>query len=88
VPLVAPGTEMTPRVNQLDLSISKRIIYHGFRIDPKLDVFNALNSDDYYTVRSTTYGPTATAGVSSGTYMLPGSILQGRLLRIGAVVNW
>jgi hypothetical protein len=88
VPLVAPGTEMTPRVNQLDLSISKRITIRQFRIDPKIDIFNALNSDDYYSVRSTTFGPTAAAGVSSGSYMLPGSILQGRLLRIGAVVNW
>ena len=88
VPLVAPGTEMTPRVFQLDLSVSKRITIGRFKFDPKLDVFNALNSDDYYSVRTTTYSPTATAGVSGGTYMQPGSILQGRLLRIAAVVNW
>ena len=60
----------------------------GVKIDPKLDVFNALNSDDYFSVRTTTYSPTATAGVSGGTYMQPGSILQGRLLRIAAVVTW
>jgi hypothetical protein len=88
VPLVNPGVELTPRVNQLDLSISKRIKVGGLKIDPKLDVFNALNSDDYFTVRTTTYSPTAVAGVSSGTYMQPGSILQGRLLRIGAVLTW
>ena len=88
VPLVAPGTEMTPRVTQLDLSISKRITIGRLRIDPKVDVFNALNSSDYYTVRSTTYAPTATAGVSSGTYLQPASILQGRLVRLAAVVNW
>jgi hypothetical protein len=88
VPLVAPGVEQTPRMNQLDLSIGKRVSIGRLRIDPKIDIFNALNSDDYFTVRATAYTATAAAGVSGGTYMLPGSIMQGRLLRIGAVVNW
>jgi hypothetical protein len=88
VPLVPPGTELTPRVSQLDFSVSKRIMVHGWKIDPKIDLFNALNSDDYFTVRTTSFAPTATAGLSSGTYMQPGSILQGRLLRVAAVVNW
>ena len=79
---------MTPRLNQVDLSISKRFTIGRLRFDPKLDIFNALNSDDYFTVRSTTFTPTSTAGVSGGAYLQPGSILQGRLLRIGAVVNW
>jgi hypothetical protein len=88
VPLIAPGTEMTPRVNQLDLSISKRVMIGRVKFDPKLDIFNALNSDDYYSVRTTTYSPTAAAGVSGGTYLQPQSILQGRLFRIAAVVTW
>jgi hypothetical protein len=88
VPLKAPGTEMTPRVTQLDLSFSKRIMIRGFKVDPKIDIFNALNVDDYFSVRTTTFTPTATAGVSSGTYLQPGSIIQGRLIRIAAVINW
>ena len=88
VPLNAPGTLLTPRVNQLDLSFSKRLTFGSVKIDPKIDIFNALNSDDYFTVRTTGYAPSATAGVSNGTYLQPGSILQGRILRIGAVVNW
>ena len=94
VPLDKPNTLLTPRLNQLDLSIAKRITVGHFRIDPKLDVFNALNSDDFFTVRSTTYTLTATGAApsavngSSGSYLLPGSIIQGRLLRIAAVVNW
>jgi hypothetical protein len=95
VPLIAPGTEQTPRINQLDLALSKRITVGRMRIEPKLDVFNALNSSDYFTVRSTTFQPTAVAGVSlpgtGGTptaYLAPSSILQGRLLRIGANVSW
>jgi len=88
VPLDAPGTLMTPRVTQLDFSVSKRINVGGLKIDPKLDIFNMLNSDDYFTVRTTSYAPSATAGVSSGTYLQPGSILQGRLLRVAVVLNW
>jgi hypothetical protein len=88
VPLRAPGTEMTPRVNQLDLSVSKRLMFHGVKIDPKIDIFNALNSDNYFSVRTTSFAPSAVAGVSSGTYLQPGSILQGRLVRIAAVINW
>ncbi len=89
-----PGKELTPRVTQVDLSVSKRIMIRGWKIDPKIDIFNALNSDDYFTVRSTTYTPVANSSLatglngSGGTYMLPASVIQGRLLRIAAVVNW
>jgi hypothetical protein len=88
VPLTPPGTDLTPRINQVDLSLAKRITLGRFRLDPKLDLFNALNSSDYYTVRTMSFTATATPGVSAGSYMFPGSIIQGRLLRIGAVVNW
>ena len=93
VPLVAPDTQLTPRINQVDFSIAKRLTFGRFRLDPKIDIFNLLNSDDYFSVRSgagtpSAYTPTATAGVSAGTYLQPGSIIQGRLVRIGAVVNW
>ena len=95
VPLDAPGTLLTPRVNQLDLSFSKRITVGGIKFDPKIDIFNALNSDDYFTVRSTTFSPTTNPALttpvtqgSAGTYLQPGSILQGRIIRIGAVVTW
>jgi hypothetical protein len=95
VPLVAPGTEMTPRLNQLDLAVSKRVNVGRMKVEPKLDIFNLLNSSDYFTVRSTTFQPTSVAGVpalgAGGTptaYLAPSSILQGRLLRIGANITW
>ena len=95
VPLDAPGTLLTPRVNQLDLSFSKRITVGGVKFDPKIDIFNALNSDDYFTVRGTVFSPTTNQSLttpltrgSAGTYMQPGSILQGRIIRLGAVVTW
>ena len=92
--LVPPGTLLTPRLNQVDFSIAKRIAVGHFRIDPKLDIFNALNSDDYASVRATTYTLTAAGQTpnallnSSGSFLLPGSPILGRLVRIAAVVNW
>ena len=96
VPLDAPGTLLTPRVNQLDLSFSKRITVAGIKFDPKIDIFNALNSDDYFAVRTQSFTPvsnpaqaTGLAGTGSGgTYLQPASILQGRIIRLGAVVTW
>jgi carboxypeptidase family protein len=91
--LVAPDTQLTPRINQVDFSIAKRVTLGRMRLDPKIDIFNLLNSDDYFNVRSgagvpSAFTPTATPGVSSGTYLLPGSIVQGRLVRLAAVLNW
>ena len=43
---------------------------------PKLDMFNALNSDDYTAV--------VTSQFAAATYMQPSVILQGRIIRFGA----
>ncbi len=80
IPLVAPETEFTPRINQLDLSASKRFEFSKITVLPKLDVFNALNSDDYTSV--------VTAQFGAATYMRPSTVLQGRIIRIGADVRW
>ena len=48
----------------------------------------AVLSDDYFSVRTVAFAPTAAAGVSGGSHLQPQSILQGRLLRLGAVINW
>ena len=80
VPLVAPETEYTPRINQLDLSVSKRFEWGMFAIQPKLDVFNTFNSDDYTAVVTSQFG--------AATYLQPSVILQGRIIRFGADVRW
>jgi hypothetical protein len=80
VPLVAPETEFTPRINQVDFSVSKRFEFGMLRLTPKMDLFNALNSDDYSSV--------ATAQFGAATYKQPSVILQGRIIRVGADVSW
>src|SRR5262249_40265865 len=83
VPLIAPGTELTPRITQVDFSLSKKIAFEKMSFNPKVDVFNALNSSAYYTVRSMVYSTAPGA-----TYKLPGSILQGRIFRLAVVINF
>jgi hypothetical protein len=80
VPLVAPETEYTPRINQFDFSVSKSFEFGATRVLPKLDIFNALNSDDYTGVVTTQY--------AAATYMRPSTILQGRIIRFGVDVRW
>src|SRR5262245_45111840 len=80
IPLVAPETEFTPRINQVDISASRRFDVAKVTVVPKLDVFNLMNSDDYTSV--------VTAQFAAATYMRPSTILQGRIIRIGADVRW
>lgn len=80
IPLVAPETEYAPRLNQLDISFSKRIQAARFTLLPKIDFFNALNSDDYSSVSTMQFGAAA--------YNRPSVILQGRIIRVGVDMTW
>jgi len=101
VPLDAPNTWLTPRTNQVDIGVAKRLTFGRLKVDPKVDLFNALNSSAYFTVRSTTFSPVVgpdgalapglpapAPGSSYTNYRAPGSVLQGRILRVGANVTW
>ncbi|HZT77257.1 MAG TPA: carboxypeptidase regulatory-like domain-containing protein [Vicinamibacterales bacterium] len=80
IPIVAPLTEFAPRYNQVDLGASKTLRFNNWSFMPRLDLFNAFNSDGYTTVTTLQYG--------AATYMQPSTILQGRLVRIGVDVKW
>ena len=80
MPLIAPGTEFTPRVNQVDLGVSKTFSFGSLRVLPKLDLFNAFNSDDYTAVSE--------HAVQAATYQRPSVILQGRIIRVGVDLKW
>ena len=80
IPLVAPETEYTPRINQVDFSASKKFQFGGIGLLPKIDFFNALNSDDYSAVATVQYGAAA--------YKQPSVVLQGRIIRVGVDMTW
>lgn len=80
VPLAAPETEYTPRINQVDLAFSKKVERGRLSMVPKIDIFNALNSDDYTSVVTTQFG--------AQTYLRPSTVLQGRIIRFGADIRW
>jgi hypothetical protein len=80
VPLIAPSTEYLPRLNQVDFAVNKSFSVGQMRFSPKLDVFNAFNSDAYTGISSTQFG--------AATYFRPSTILQGRIIRLGVDVKW
>jgi hypothetical protein len=86
VPITGPGTERTPRLTTVDFAVQKQFKFGGFSISPKLDIFNALNSDDYSGVSSMQYNPNPPS--TSVAYLRPSTILQGRIIRFGADVKW
>jgi hypothetical protein len=96
------NTTLTPRNNQVDFGIAKRMKFGRLRVDPKIDLFNALNSDDYYSVTTATFSPIvnpaaadpthspALPALTNGfaTYRQPSRFLQGRIMRLGANITW
>ena len=80
VPLVAPGTEFLPRLNQLDLSFAKWFQFGGGRFQGQADLFNVFNKNYAQAYRSTNFG--------TASYLQPSSVLQGRMIRLGVQVKW
>jgi hypothetical protein len=80
VPIVAPMTEYGDRINQLDINVTKSFRIGRFNVQPKLDIFNALNVAPVFNVRSLLFGTAA--------YFQPSSVLNPRTMQIGAVVRF
>jgi hypothetical protein len=80
VPLQAPGTVFSDRINQLDLTIGRWFTAGGVRFQPEASVFNALNGSAVISVRSLNY--------LTSSYLQPSSILSARILRIGVQVKF
>ena len=81
VPIVAPGTEFLPRIRQLDLSFAKWFQMMGSsRLQAQIDIFNVFNADT-----PTAY---ATTNYATSSYLVPSSVLQGRMIRLGVQLRW
>jgi hypothetical protein len=79
--LVAPGTLYGPRVTQLDFRLGKVFRMPRGRIQASMDIFNLLNSSGVLAVNTTYGGPT-------GAWLTPTQILQGRLIKLGAQLEF
>jgi carboxypeptidase family protein len=72
-----PGEEYLPRVNQLDMTISKSFKVGSTRVSPEISLFNMLNANQVLS-ESTAYPAIGT----------PLRILDGRLLRFQAQIRF
>ena len=72
------GTTRLPIVNSVDISLRKALKISGFKVEPVMDVFNIFNNAAVQA-RTTQLGP---------TYGQAANILRGRLIKLGANVNF
>jgi hypothetical protein len=82
VTLTPPGTVRRERLQQFDFKLSKTLRYRGMTLGPTLDVYNVFNSDKIFNYQSGNYATTA------GTYLVPNTILLGRVIGLGMLVRW
>jgi hypothetical protein len=81
VPLVAPGTLYGDRMHQVDVRFAKTVRVARTRLQGQFDLYNALNANPIRAY-SVTYG--ATTGPATGSaFLIPGAILQGRIIKVG-----
>jgi len=78
VPLVAPGTMFAERLYQLDFRASKIFKVGARRLQANLDLYNAFNASSILSTTNT-YG---------ALWQRPTNILQGRLLKFGAQIDF
>jgi hypothetical protein len=78
VPLESPGVVYNDRWNQLDLSLRRSFRTARFEFAPALEVFNVTNNATVLN-RNNTFGPTLLA---------PLSVLQGRFIKLSALVRF
>jgi Carboxypeptidase regulatory-like domain len=81
IPLEPAAATRVERINQLDLKFAKTFKVQRFSVAPTLEIFNVNNSDAIVSYVST-------SSLSSSGYLKPNSILQGRLIGVGAQVRW
>jgi hypothetical protein len=82
VPLRPNQSVRNDRLNQIDIKVQKTFLVGGVRITPNFEAFNINNSDKVITYQSTSYA------ISTGAYLKPNSVVQGRIIGVGTSVQW
>ena len=81
--LVAPQAVWGDRLNEFDLRFTKIVNTGGrSRLDLNVDLFNAFNSDAVLSEQA------AYSGTNGGAWLLPTSVLQGRIVKFGVRLDF
>jgi hypothetical protein len=80
VDLVEPRSVFFERITQLDFKVQRTFRIGRVSVLPTLEVFNVNNSDAIISYQST--------NILSGQYLAPNSIMQPRMVGVGATVRW
>jgi hypothetical protein len=78
VQLISPGSMYGDRLNQLDLRLAKTFQVHRYRIQPSVDLYNALNSSAVLS-QNNTYG---------AAWLTPTQVLTARFLKVTAQISF
>jgi hypothetical protein len=76
--LIQPATLFDPRINQLDLRLSKTVRIGGGRVQANFDLYNAFNRSTALVINNT-YG---------SDWLKPTQIMDGRLAKFGVEVTF
>ncbi len=80
VPLLPASATFVERINQLDLKLQKTFQVNRVSISPQLEIFNINNSDAIISYLTT--------NALSSSYLYANSIMQPRMIGVGAQVKW
>jgi hypothetical protein len=81
VNVVQPGTLYPQRVNQFDFRLAKNLIIGRGKLQAFVDLFNMFNAN-------TGLKYNATYGTNGSSWFVPTAIMPGRLVRLGAQLNF
>ena len=80
--LVAPGSRLTPRLNQLDIGVRRSFTIHDrYVVKAEGQIFNVINSN-VVTSEAQTLGSSITPFAKGGPGGVPTAILNPRMLRL------
>src|SRR5262245_59417801 len=80
VPLQPPQAFFNARITQFDLKVSKTFKLNRVSVLPTFEMFNVNNSDAIISYQS--------MSILSAQYLAPNSIMQPRMIGVGAQVKW
>jgi hypothetical protein len=77
VQILPPGQFYNPRINQVDLRLTREFRFGSTRFRPNIDVYNVTNIDTPLTWNNT-------YGRNGATWLRPTNVIGGTLLKFGA----